>query len=143
MDQSDCLLIMISLSDVFKLNSRWMVPFMKMYILYIPYIYALPLCTFPNPVAGTDFEELNTIITFDEDDVEANVRVRIIDNEALQDIRAFDVVIEVIPGQIFPVQVQNNKAIVDIEDDDSKSPLCSLDVNSLGPRTRRLHATCE
>lgn len=72
-------------------------------------------------VPGIDFQQLNTTITFAEDDLIAEVRVKVIDNEALQDVRAFSAMIEVTPGQIYPARIETNKATIEIEDDDSKS----------------------
>ena len=72
-------------------------------------------------VAERDFKPLNTTITFEEDDLIAQVRVGVIDNQILQERRTFSAVIE-IPGTqlLFPTQVQSITASIEIKDDDSE-----------------------
>lgn len=70
-------------------------------------------------VADMDYEPLNLTVTFQKEDVVKHIRVRIIDNEVLQQKRAFSAIIEVVQG-LFPATVQNNTASIEISDDDSK-----------------------
>ena len=72
-------------------------------------------------MAERDFKPLNTTITFEEDELIAQVRVRVIDNQILQERRTFSAVIE-IPGTqlLFPTQVQSITASIEIKDDDSE-----------------------
>ena len=75
-------------------------------------------------VAKMDYEPLNVTVTFQKEDVVKHVRVKIIDNEVLQQKRVFSAIIEVVQG-LFPAIVQNNTASVEISDDDSKLNLVS------------------
>ena len=51
----------------------------------------------------------------------AQVRVRVFDNQVLQEMRMFTAVIEVTQTErFFPAQVQNNTATIEIIDDDGK-----------------------
>jgi hypothetical protein len=70
-------------------------------------------------VAGRDYESLNITIIFEEDDLMAKVRVKVIDNQKLQEMRTFTAVIEVTQTErFFPAQVQNGTATIEIKDDD-------------------------
>lgn len=70
-------------------------------------------------VAGIDYEPLNTTITFQKEEVIKRIRVRLIDNQLLQQKRVFGAAIEVVQGD-FPARVQNDTASIEISDDDSK-----------------------
>ena len=76
-------------------------------------------------VAGEDgdYEHINTIVTFEEEEMEIRKRVRILDNQVLEPNETFSVVIEAVPGR-FPVAVMNSRATVEIEDDDCE---CFMD----------------
>lgn len=79
-------------------------------------------------MAGIDYEHLNTTITFEKDDLVARIRVKVIDNQILQEMRTFGAIIEVVQGE-FPAFVQNNTASIVIEEDDSEwhySTVCAL-----------------
>ncbi|CAI8026301.1 Deleted in malignant brain tumors 1 protein [Geodia barretti] len=69
-------------------------------------------------VAGIDYEPLSTVITFEQQDVMATVRVKVLNNPALQQKRMFSAVIEVTPGLRFPAQVIDSVATINIDDDD-------------------------
>ena len=72
-------------------------------------------------MAGRDYESLNITIIFEEDDLMAKVRVKVIDNQKLQEMRTFTAVIEVTQTErFFPAQVQNGTATIEIKDDDSE-----------------------
>lgn len=81
-----------------------------------------------------DYEPLNTTITFQKEDEMKKVRVKIINNEVLQQKRAFNAIIEVVQG-LFPATVSNNTAIIEISDDDSKLNLmpCMCPLSRLYP----------
>ena len=50
----------------------------------------------------------------------ATARVKVLNNPALQQRRMFSAVIEVTPGLMFPAQVIDSVATIDIDDDDSE-----------------------
>ena len=71
--------------------------------------------------ARKDYEPLNITITFEEDELTAQVNVKVIDNQVLQEMRTFYAVIEVMQTELFfPAQVQNGVATIEIKDDDSE-----------------------
>lgn len=64
-----------------------------------------------------DFEHINTVVTFEKEEMEIRKRVRILDNQVLEPNKTFSAVIEALPGR-FPVSVMSSTATVEIEDDD-------------------------
>ena len=80
-------------------------------------------------MAGIDYEPVNTMITFEKEVLEATIHIRLIDNQILQDMRTFSAVIEVTQGLIYPAQVENNTATIEIEDDDSESHIIQCHVH--------------
>ena len=81
--------------------------------------------TYPS-VAGRHYESLNTTVTFEKDDLVATRRVKLVNNQQLENSRMFSAVIEVTPGLLFPAQVQNSSASIEIEDDDSECRILKL-----------------
>ena len=70
-------------------------------------------------VAGGDYESVNMTVTFEKDQLEAHILVKITDDTILEGKEVFTAVITPTLRD-FPVFVVNHTTVIEIQDDDSE-----------------------
>ena len=69
---------------------------------------------------GKDFESVNVSLTFEEEDLMKKVRVKLIDNQIVEDDRTFGAVITLPGRRLLSTQVEGSTANIEIKDDDGE-----------------------
>ena len=96
---------------------------MKIKISFLRYSVLYKFLYISFAVAGRDYVPLSTVISFEKEEFIAKARVRVINNQVLQQKRMFSAMIEVTSGLKFPAQVIDAVVNIEIEDDDSECDL--------------------